>query len=110
MGRLVILSTPFFCLRVKWKQPSYGPLPADANRLGCDAEFSQKTCACISGVDCSALCTKSPNAGCTTGQDSRTSSLFACSDMISAGGASQSDGALPAEPLGANEAAATARP
>jgi len=115
MRPLVILPTPSVGLRVKREQPVTGRFPPDAYRLGFDAEFSQKTRACISGVDSSALCTKSPNAGCTTGQDSRTSSLFACSDMISAGELPNPVGLfplglVPAESLGANEAAATPRP
>src|SRR5713226_6149351 len=115
MWPLVILPTPFFWFEGYAGAASYGPLPPHAYRLGFDAEFSQKTRGCISGVDSSALCTKSPNAGCITGQDSRTSCLFACSDMISAGELPNPVGLfplglVPAESLGANEAAATARP
>src|SRR5258708_4964135 len=55
-------SYSFFGLRVKREQPGYGPLPPNTHFLGFDAEFSQKTRACISGVDSSALCMKSRNA------------------------------------------------
>src|SRR2546430_13912108 len=70
MRPLVILHTPFFGLRAKREQPVTGPLPPNAHRLGFDAEFSEKTRACLSRVESSALCTKSLNAGCTTGQGS----------------------------------------
>jgi hypothetical protein len=115
MRPLVILPTPFFGLRVKREQPNYVPLPPNAHLLGFDAEFSQETRWCISCVDSSALCTKSLNAVCATGQGSRTSCLLSCSDMISAGELPNPVGLfplglVPAESLGANEAAATPRP
>jgi len=115
MRPLVILPTPSFGLRVKREQPSYGQLPPNAHLLGFDAKFSEKTRWCISRVDSWDLCTKSLNAVCATGQGSGTKLPVELFDLISAGELPNPLGLfplglVPADSLGANEAAATPRP